>query len=622
MIAAIKDELIQCFTDGFTPPFSGSLIEWAKENVILPAAYAIPGPLDLSTSPYLIEPAKALLNPKIRQVNLIGATQTGKTMLGNETFIPFIICESPGPVMKLHQNDDVAETFVETRLTPLLHNCKPIKPYLSFKRYSLKKRGIILPHMSVKVSGAHENISSGFSIRYLLMDEAHLYDVGLIEKFIARTTAFAGRRKIVITSQPNQAGSELQKYYNLGLIYEWQWKCPQCGKYQSWNWSKERNDRTYAGINWDTILMPDGETTDIAKSSATAWLECFHCKHQIPDNVTNRRMLNYTGQYICIKSDGDPEIASYTWPGFVNINLSFASFVVQYMNAKRIMRNTGLNEDMITFVEQVLGKFYKAEPVTNVSKILMGEYEIDPALKNDKAIRILSVDCQRKGLVKYYIVREFDKSGTESRLLDFGIMRTWEEVDAMAKKFNIQIPLVVIDSGDGEMTIEIYQECVKHGHTIKLPNGMLDYVCWTPLKGSDKLSFVHPDKTVRYYAPPGKGDTMFPVDHKLRGIPAPFVLWSNYSIKTILSNLRDGKVPGCKWLINKRDPAYESQMYSEGIQTVIDKKTGGVITRWMKSGEENHFWDAECQALAQAMRANCFSATKIDEDQLKIAIGD
>jgi phage terminase large subunit GpA-like protein len=622
MNQAIADELIQTFTDGFQMPYTGSLIEWARENVILPDAYAIPGSLDLSTSPYLIEPSKALLDGKYRMVNLIASTQTGKTMLGNEVFIPWIIAENPGSVMKLHQNDDVAETFIETRLSPLLHNCKPLVPYLAFKRYSVKKRGIVLPHMAVKVSGAHENISHGFSIRYLLMDETHLYSVGLVEKFIARTTAFAGRRKIVITSQPNQHGSELEKYYNLGWIYEWQWVCPSCKKVQPWYWSKQRNDLTYAGINWETILMKDNETTDIAKSAATAWLECFHCKHKIEDNITNRRMLNESGEYVCIKNDGDPEVVSFTWPGFVNINLSFASFVVQYINAKRIQRNTGLNEDLVTFVTQCLGKFYKAEPMSDVSKILLGEYETNPDKIDDTAVRFMGVDCQRKGLVKYYIIREYDRNGNESRRLDYGICRTFEEVETLANKWKVKIPCVAIDEGDGEQCAAIRQECVKRNQVIKRPDGLLDIITWCPMKGSDKLSFLHPDKTTRYYASPGKGDCMFPQDHKLRGIPAPFVLWSNYSIKTILANLRDQKVPGVRWLVNKKDPEYEKQIYSEGLQSVIDKKTGMVVTRWMQVGTDNHWWDAECMCLVQAIRAGVFSATKVNEDELRKIVED
>jgi hypothetical protein len=225
-------------------------------------------------------------------------------------------------------------------------------------------------------------------------------------------------------------------------------------------------------------------------------------------------------------------------------------------------------------------------------------------------------------LVKYYIIREYDRNGNESRRLDYGICRTFEEVETLANKWKVKIPCVAIDEGDGEQCAAIRQECVKRNQVIKRPDGLLDIITWCPMKGSDKLSFLHPDKTTRYYASPGKGDCMFPQDHKLRGIPAPFVLWSNYSIKTILANLRDQKVPGVRWLVNKKDPEYEKQIYSEGLQSVIDKKTGMVVTRWMQVGTDNHWWDAECMCLVQAIRAGVFSATKVNEDELRKIVED
>ena len=612
----LQKEFLQTYGESLSPPWSGSIDAWCHQNLELPPAYAIPGRFSIDSSPYLRKAFELLKDPKIKMLNLIAATQTGKSLVP-ELFIPYIVINNPAPILRLHQNDEISAVFTDGRLIPMLRNCKPIKQMLGYSRFAATKKAITLPHMTIKVGSAKESLLHGMSICFLFMDEAHLYEFGAIEKALARTTAFAGRRKICISSQPNLAGSELEKYYKTGKVYEWQWKCPHCNQLQPYYWSKQRNDLTYAGVNWDTILLPDNETTDIAKSAATAWLECFHCKHQIPDNITNRRNLNNTSEYVLIHDGGDVETVSLTWPGMVNINLSLSSFVVQYLNAKRIMRNTGLNEDMVTFVNQCLGKFYKSEPLADVSKILIGEYSTDPAIRDAKSIRVLSCDLQRKGLVKYWICREFDKDGNESRLLDFGICRTFEEIDLLAKKWNIPPPLVCLDSGDGEVTSTVYQECIKHGQVLNLPNGLLDYTCWTPMKGSDKLSFIHPDKTTRYYAPPGKGDAMFPVDHKLRGIPAPFVLWSNYSIKTILRNLMDNKVPGVKWLIPKRDSEYEKQLYSEGLVTMVDKKTGGVVTRWMKQSDENHWLDCEAQALAQAIRANCFSATKIDESELK-----
>ena len=91
-------------------------------------------------------------------------------------------------------------------------------------------------------------------------------------------------------------------------------------------------------------------------------------------------------------------------------------------------------------------------------------------------------------------------------------------------------------------------------------------------------------------------------------------------MKTILMKLRDNQIPGVLWLVKKKDAEYEKMLYSEGLQSVVDKKSGQVVQRWMKVGEANHFLDCEAQALMMAMRAGVFSATKVDIDQLKIVL--
>lgn len=614
----IVNEFLESYSEALQPPFSGSVAEWCK-CIDLPNSYAIPGKFNVDNSPYLRQPFEDLKNPTVRMINIIGATQIGKSLLA-ELFIPFIIVNDPGPTLRLHQSDELAATFTETRLIPLLKNCPSVKSMLGLTKFAATKKGIILPHMSIKVSSCKESVLHGQSIRFLLLDEAHLYDVGVIEKALARTTAFAGRRKIVVSSQPNKKGSDLEKYYNMGQIFEWQYKCQNkdCGKHQPYRWYWQRKDQTYAGVNWETILNDDEETTNIALSAKTAYLECFYCNHRIKDTPENRRRLNDEAKFECIKTDGDVGIHSYTIPQFVNINISFADMVVQYLNAKKMERITGLAEDMITFENQILGKFYHAGITADHSKIMRGDYSIDPAKLDANFIRIMSVDVQRIGKIKYYVVREWSKTGNESRRLDYGVARTWEDVAAIQKKWDIPDVLVGVDSGDGETTTEVYQECVKHGKVIKMNNGFLSYLSWAALKGDAKISWTdHPDKVNRFYSTQRKGDTMFPIDSKYKGIPAPLWLWSNYSIKTILMNLRDNKVPGVKWLVDKKDAEYEKQLYSEGLISQVDKKTGQVVARWMQIGESNHYLDCEAMNLTMAIMANCFSATNVDETLLK-----
>ena len=137
------------------------------------------------------------------------------------------------------------------------------------------------------------------------------------------------------------------------------------------------------------------------------------------------------------------------------------------------------------------------------------------------------------------------------------------------------------------------------------------------MKGDgNKTSYMHDDNTSRYYAPLSKQDALFTSDSKYYGRTAKLLLWSNYSIKSILMNLRDNTMPGIKWLVDIKDNEYEQQLYSEKLVEEVDKKSGQKRLRWIQIGEANEWLDCESMNLVMAMRLNIFSATKINEDEL------
>ena len=621
MIPEVHDKILGVFCD-VSPPFSGSIAQWAYENIKLPQVYSQPGRVDISTSPWLIPPLEDVLNPRVRMIIKIMGIRIGKSMT-DEITIPYWISQAPSPILRVHQDDDMAATITETKLLPILQTCDAISPMLPRNKGGKISKGLIkFPHMFIRISGDKETIAHSIGVRYLVMDEAHLYEFGLIEKFIGRTVDFAGRRKIIISSTPNHGGSELEKYYLSGNVWEWQWCCPSCNKHQPYYWSKQREDGlSYAGFNWDTILAEDGEHTDIAKSAKTTWLECYFCKHQVHDNIANRRMLNDTAKYVCIKSDGYPEIRAYTVPLFVNHNLSFESFTIQYLAAKRVRRKLGLDEDLVTFVTQVLAKFYHAEPQSDHSKIARGDYIPNPTEYDKNWVNIMTCDYQAIGAIKYYVVRAWNKNGNESRRLAFGICRTWEEINEARKKWNVRVPCVGVDSGFS--ATEVYQTCIRFGEKFNDPVLKKEiFTTFVPMKGDGaKLSYTnHLDKISRYYAPLSSQDSSFPQNSKYYGIPAKLLLWSNYSIKSILMDLRDQKVPGVKWLVDFKDNEYEKQLYSEELREEVDKKTGQKKARWIKVGDSNEYLDAEAENLTLAIRYNVFSPTKINEDELKKAV--
>jgi hypothetical protein len=606
MLIDQKRKLLNTFVDNIQLPYSKGIKNWCEENIILPNGYAIPGKLDLSTSPYLHQPLADLDDPTIKQVNFIMATQLGKSLC-EQMAIGFFAVNAPAPMLYLLHNNDIAKKFAKSHIIPLLRNCKLTNNLLNQNRFATTVNEITFANgITCTIGGANEGFAHGLTIRYLLLDEVHQWDNGILDKVIARTTAFAGRRKIVISSQPNEKGSELERHYLQGRIMEWQWKCPKCGAYQPYEWAKERADGTWAGFNWDTILMPDGETTNIAQSAKTCWLECDPCRHKIYDTPSNRVLLNNTGKYVCIKNDGAGDVVSYTAPNFVNINLSYESAAAQYMLAKRVKR-TGVDEQMKIFVNQVLGKFYKAEEIiTDTSTVLCENYAKE--ITGDW-LCTMGVDVQKKGGIKYWGIRSWNKNGLESRRIDFGIARTWEEIGAIQNKYKILTPLVGVDSGFD--TQEVYQATIVAAGNYKIiknNNGQLEHVGWIPFKGEGThKGFVHKDGITRLYSMPSLQSVSFADNKKFAGIPAKLILYQSTQIQSILANLRDNKIAGVKWLIDSDDKDYLQQIYAEGFADIVNKKTGLTETRWIEKSDNNHYFDVEKINLVIAIMAKYFT---------------
>lgn len=593
----LKKNLIQEFRNSIEPIFSGTIAEWAKEFISLSPAFSIQGSFDISLSNYLKPIFLDLRNPDINQINLIAATQTGKTLC-SEIFIPFIILHSPGPALKLHQSDEMADQFTETRLIPILENCKPVKSILTNtkNRFAATKKGIILPHMSVKIAAAKENVLHGMSIRYLLLDEVWLYtDPQAVEKAKARTTAFGNNKKILLTSQPGLENDLLDRE-NTGLVYEWGWRCRECNNLQPWYWSKEKEDGTWAGITWTKHYSNETSSSyDFQKTGDSAKLNCYYCSASYTEK--DRKYLNDTGEYIQIADHGDHKVKTYTWCAFVNPKITFKEKCIQYIQAKLDNKKFGTTDAIKLFNQQVLGKPWKPSVAMDQGKILVNTFNKDEQWA-DQIFKCLSVDYQQKHSMKFYAVVAFSRS--EIRIVDHGYVAKWDEIHKIAELHKLPPPAVGIDSGF--QASEVYLEAVNHGKIIKLGKH-IERVGWTCLKGADKddgWPHIGPnrEKIVKYYSPMVRAAVS-------NNQYARLFHWSNFAIKTILYNIREGK-SDMKLVLPTPDPDFTQQLNAETLQEVLDPKTGLRKNRWVKISDNNHYLDVLCQAITLCMMASRF----------------
>ena len=109
-------EFLPSFNTAYrTAPWIGSIDDWAKHNVILPAGYSPPGNYDVGLSPYFKEVFSAIKDPHIRQVNIMAPPRSGKTLVGEITLL-YLIVNSPGNILWIQSTEAAMKKMGDARI--------------------------------------------------------------------------------------------------------------------------------------------------------------------------------------------------------------------------------------------------------------------------------------------------------------------------------------------------------------------------------------------------------------------------------------------------------------------------------------------------------------------------
>ena len=595
----LQNKLIDSFSKGLKPIYTEPLYDWLHQHISLPNVYHPEGAFNVNFYPYLKRPMEDLLDNNIKQVNLASSVQAGKSLL-QEVFIPYIVLEDPGPLIKIHDTQDNAKKNAEERIIPLLKNNKETKRLLEAERFG-RKTGVHLPHMTFRQVGPAESNLVAYSARYVLGDEIwrwqadHHKDV--IEKLKNRTIAFNAIKKIVFSGQPDYEGSDWHKECLKGLWWKYGYRCPSCHTLQLYEWNSESEE--YG------VIMDKTEDRDYDKKAASARIVCQHCHHEIKDTPLNRKALLTDGDYILFHSGNDHSIHTYSWNQFVNISIPFKQIALQYLDAVIQKRTTGLRTKHELFRQQTLGEFWKVGQQIETRKLMAEAYKPSDEWP-DETIRFLTIDPQKDYL--NWLVRSWSNKVPESRLIDWGTCAGFNEIEEIIKKYNIHPLCVGVDSGND--TREIYKETVQHGKVIVLANKKRFLAQWTCLRGdggvlAQRKFYKHyiqeNGKKIeidKLYSEVSLVDCQWSIDSKFRMCRANLYNWSNISVKSILQKLRDHQLP-FRWNLNDRANAdYTNQMFSEELS----EKTG----RYEKVHDKNHVWDLEAMQLVMALMAGTY----------------
>lgn len=566
---------------GCHPIDTREIYDWAEENIELPFSYARPGPFNVQSSRYLIEPFRAMRDTRVRKVTVQKAVQTGGTLIADIS-VPWFVANNPGPVLWNMQTDPVAEDHAVSRVIPVMQSCKAIKPLLPSDPRLMTKSGVMFPHMPLWINGSAPAKLQSKSVLLLINDEVWLWDSGRLSWALGRISAFerVGLSKVLTISQPGDVGDDFDEMYKDGTMEEWEVQCPLCSCYFVPEWSARRDDDTTWGVKWDqTDKTRPGGVWDIPEVLQTIRYECPECKGEFKDGLQLKSHWNTTGRYRQTNPSPSPAHRSFRWSSITVDHWS--NLVTQFIKAKTAM-DAGVDAPMRIFIQSRLTKPYDPEGRVAGEKMKSEAYDVQTEWA-DAVARFMVVDVQAE---HYWVeVREWAESG-ESRQLHWGKEFTEDGLAELQERFSVPANCVFVDTGFDSR--RVYGMLVRHN--------------WTGFKGEDRDFYTHTVKSkggtakvMRYYSEAKYGDPAMGTGGQGRKF-ARFYMFASPGVKAVVCKLRDGKGP--KWH-SLPDRDYERQMFAERKQKSVDK-WGREKWVWALVRKDNHAFDCACMQVVCA----------------------
>jgi hypothetical protein len=547
------------------------------------------GAFRISNSPWLAEPLRALIDPEIEEIAILGNVQSGKSWVieGASCVIPILF---PGPTLILQDIDRNAKDYLDTRLRILWSAVPALQSYIGDE--GIPKSGAIqFRDNTCWVLGANNQRNlQGRSIRFLLGDEIWQWPSGSLFEAFRRITAYKWKSKTVLCSQGGVEKDEWSSYWETTTRSVWSFECPDC--------------KTVQPYKWEQIVFPkeartvdNGWDLDLVRRKTT--YKCCGCDTHFADSNKVRQELNATGRYVMTNPNAPKSRRGYSYNALaMQWGLTWGDLAVECIEAKQAFTTNADNTRRQQFIQKRLAQTYKEEPDEINLSASVGNYKLEEewseeggfvrgrpvpgSMLNDEMrtapdfvrMRFMTVDVQRRGF--YWVVRSWNGEGA-SRLIQCGYSFAWGEIIDVQKKFQVNPHNTFVDSGDQQD--EVLTACANNG--------------WHATRGDQRNEFTWKVRTPvgmknehRAYSPP--------VVENIGQKRAKRTYFSNLRFKDTLSLLiRQGKHTRA----DDAPEAYLQQMQSEK-RTITNN--GKPIWEQIAS-RDNHFWDCEVMQMLPAL---------------------
>ena len=566
------------------------IADWARDNIVMGSWSPWPGQFDPSLTPWIVEPLRVLGQRGPRRVTITGPAAGGKSTIG-EVFAAWAVDNAPGLTAWFAHTDEMAKEFAETRLHRMFAVCPRVARWFAdMARHAKRTQAIHFPHMSFLVQAANETNAQSKHIRHLILDETWQYAPGMVAQLHKRTTRFAHNRTILELSTGSLADDETDNAWRQGTRQEWQIVCPHCGRMHAPRWSFGRHDEP-GGVKWDRAAKREDGTWDFRRVAESVGYECPMCVQRIAANPSNALAINRGGRYTEPAADAMPRHWSFHWNCIASDFAQLGAIAVEFLHAQSALKR-GATTLLQEFRQKKEAMPWEEEaPRMRVAE-MAGNYLMGEECAGEIG-RLMLVDVQRGhfwGLIRTYF------PGGESRLFACARLETWEAVRAFQVQNKVGENSVLVDSGEGGRTDDVYAHCCLWG--------------WIAMKGVEAKDgfLVGGEKCLAAWSMNGEAATRYSPASLLPNSRNSWteVLMVSKAITTgIMARARGGFIAG--WTIPKDAPDF----YREQLATRRYDERKKLWRTIGKCGE--HLWDCERYAIAAAFMAGYFQDSTTTE---------
>ena len=564
------------FARGIHLPFQGDPLDWLEEHVQFPHS-ARSTRFTRQQGPWWNDVIAQFSNPRTRQIYVRACTGAGKSTL-LEALSTLIVAHDPGPSLFITQTDQTAVDWMEQRLLPVLHNCKPVAALMPSNRFKVRKDAIIFSHMALMAGGSNISNAQEKSVKHLFLDEAWTYS-SLIGQFKARHHDRFDR-KTVIVSQAHEEPHQLDDEWDAGKRHYWAFDCLKCGALVKPDWTNYK---------YDEVKNEHGEWQWGALSASVRHV-CPHCEHVTADTTQARRALADRSRWVAEDGDAMDGHVSYWLPAQCVWWIKWSDLVISWVRANDA-KHLGLLEPLKDFKMKKLAQPWPKELELPAVEMEAADYNAadmeDGRAIADEMIRLMTIDVQQDHY--WAVIRAWTNSGT-SRLLYCGRVLTLDKLREIQPRYKVPDKKTCMDAGNSFHGV-VYDRCAQYG--------------WTALIGRGEDWFSSKNK---------QGRTIRRLYSKPDYVPAPttkskqtgrsamvlFFHWASDPVKDVLARLRTIGSP--TWEFPHDVPReYLLHLNSERKRDVVDKITKRTRKRWTKTHRPNHLWDCEAMQVVVAM---------------------